>query len=74
MSLKCNCMDNAMMENFFGLMKSELLYLQEWDRVEHFTKELVKYICYFYNDSLKLRLKGQSPVKYRALFESKVAS
>ena len=26
MSRKGNCLDNAMMENFFGIMKSELLY------------------------------------------------
>ena len=31
-----------MMENFFGLMKSELLYLQEWDSVEQFKKELIR--------------------------------
>ena len=43
MSRKGNCLDNAMMENFFGLLKSELLYLQKWDSVEHFAKELVKY-------------------------------
>ena len=29
MSRKGNCLDNAVMENFFGLLKSELLYLQE---------------------------------------------
>ena len=44
MSRKGNCLDNAMMENFFGLLKSELLYLQKWDSVEQFAKELVKYI------------------------------
>ncbi|MBQ2242741.1 MAG: IS3 family transposase, partial [Bacteroidales bacterium] len=33
-----------------------------------------KYIRYYNNDRIKLRLKGQSPVKYRALLESKVAS
>ena len=27
MSRKENCLDNAMIENFFGLLKSELLYL-----------------------------------------------
>ena len=27
MSRKGNCLDNAVMENFFGLLKSELLYL-----------------------------------------------
>lgn len=28
MSRKGNCLDNSIMENFFGLLKSELLYLQ----------------------------------------------
>ncbi|MEH7226547.1 IS3 family transposase, partial [Bacillus sp. JJ1566] len=36
MSRKGNCLDNAVMENFFGLLKSELLYLQEFDSMEHF--------------------------------------
>ena len=74
MSRKGNCLDNAMMENFLGLMKSELLYLQEWDSVEQFAKELVKYIRYYNNDRIKLRLKRKSPVQYRALFQSKRAS
>ena len=74
MSRKGNCLDNAMMENFFGLMKSELLYLQEWDSVEQFKKELIKYIHYYNNDRIKLRLNGKSPVQYRALFQSKRAS
>ena len=73
MSRKGNCLDNAMMENFFGLMKSELLYLQEWDSVEQFKKELIKYIHYYNNDRIKLRLNGKSPVQYRALFQSKSA-
>ena len=30
MSRKGNCLDNAVIENFFGLLKSELLYLQEF--------------------------------------------
>ena len=74
MSRKGNCLDNAMMENFFGLMKSELLYLQEWDSVEQFAMELKKYIRYYNNDRIKLRLNGKSPVQYRALFQSKSAS
>ena len=36
MSRKGNCYDNSVMENFFGHLKSELLYLQEFDSVEHF--------------------------------------
>lgn len=40
MSRKGNCLDNAVMENFFGLLKSELLYLQKFDSMEHFKQEL----------------------------------
>ena len=36
MSRKGNCLDNAVMENFFGLLKSELLYLQKFKSVDHF--------------------------------------
>jgi len=68
MSRKGNCLDNAMMENFFGLMKNELLYLQDWNSVEQFKDALRKYIQYYNNDRIKLRLNGKSPVQYRALF------
>ena len=61
-------LDNAMMENFFGLMKNELLYIQEWESVDQFKTELIKYIKYYNNDRIKLRLKGKSPVQYRAQF------
>ena len=69
MSRKGNCLDNAMMENFFGIMKSELLYLQEFKDMEHFKQELKKYIHYYNNDRIKLRLKGKSPVQYRTLYQ-----
>ena len=68
MSRKGNCLDNAMMENFFGIMKSELLYLQEFKNMEHFKQELRKYIHYYNNERIKLRLKGKSPVQYRTLY------
>ena len=44
MSRKGNCYDNSVMENFFGHLKSELLYLQEFESIEHFKVELVEYI------------------------------
>ena len=73
MSRKGSCLDNAMMENFFGLMKNELLYLQEWDSVNQFKTALRNYIRYYNNDRIKLRLNGKSPVQYRALFQSKAS-
>lgn len=65
MSRKGNCLDNSVMENFFGLLKSELLYLQEFNSVEHFRIELENYIDYYNNKRIKCKLKGLSPVQYR---------
>ena len=66
MSRKGNCLDNAVMENFFGLMKNELLYINRFDSVEVFEKELGKYIYWYNNNRIKMKLKGMSPVQYRA--------
>ena len=65
MSRKGNCLDNAVMENFFGHLKSELLYLQEFENMEQFIKELEEYIHYYNNERIKCKLKGLSPVQYR---------
>ena len=65
MSRKGNCLDNAVMENFFGLLKSELLYLREFESFEEFKEELEKYIYYYNHQRIKGKLKGLSPVQYR---------
>lgn len=65
MSRKGNCLDNSIMENFFGLLKSELLYLREFESLEEFRDELEKYIDYYNNQRIKSKLKGLSPVQYR---------
>ena len=58
MSRKGNCLDNAVIENFFGLLKSELLYLQEFQSMEHFKQELVEYLDYYNNRRIKAKPKG----------------
>ena len=65
MSRKGNCLDNSIMENFFGLLKSELLYLREFKDINEFRDELEKYIFYYNNYRIKGKLKGLSPVQYR---------
>jgi len=65
MSRKGNCLDNAVMENFFGLLKSELLYLRTFKSLAEFKQELIKYIDYYNNQRIKSKLKGLSPVQYR---------
>jgi len=65
MSRKGNCLDNAVMENFFGLLKTELFYLQDFDSIEHFKAELIDYLDY-YNRRIKLKLKGLTPAQHRS--------
>ena len=65
MSRKGNCLDNAVMENFFGLLKSELLYLQTFDSFEHFKAELIEYLDYYNNRRSKAKLKGLPPALHR---------
>ena len=65
MSRKGNCLDNAVMENFFGLLKTELFYLQEFQSIDHFVQELIDYLDYYNNRRIKVKLKGLSPVNYR---------
>ena len=66
MSRKGNCLDNAVMENFFGTLKSELFYLNKYDSIDHLKKEINGYIKYYNHDRIKLNLNGMSPVQYRA--------
>ena len=65
MSRKGNCLDNACAENFFGLLKTELLYLQDFTSIEHFISELHAYIEWYNTKRIKLKLDGMSPVEYR---------
>lgn len=65
MSRKGNCLDNAVIENFFGLLKSELLYLQEFQSMEHFKQELIEYLDYYNNRRIKARRKGLPPAIHR---------
>lgn len=65
MSRKGNCLDNAVIENFFGLLKSELLYLQTFDSMEHFKVELIEYLKYYNNLRAKVKLKGLPPALHR---------
>ena len=65
MSRKGNCLDNAVVENFFGLLKSELLYLQKFDSFEHFKRELMDYLDYYNNRRIKAKLKDLPPVLHR---------
>jgi transposase InsO family protein len=65
MSRKGNCYDNSVIENFFGILKSEFYHNREFSSVEQFSKELSKYIDYYNNRRIKGKLNGLSPVEFR---------
>ena len=65
MSRKGNCLDNSVMENFFGRLKTEMFIGETFSSVEDFQQKLEEYICYFNNERVSLKLKGMSPVQYR---------
>jgi putative transposase len=66
MSRKGNCLDNAIIENFFGILKSELFYLKKYSSINQLKQEIIEYINYYNNERIKLNLKGMSPIQYRA--------
>ncbi|REK74199.1 IS3 family transposase [Paenibacillus paeoniae] len=57
--------DHAVIESFFGTLKSEFLYIQEFESVEQFKTELDQYITYYNHKRIKAKPKGVSPVQYR---------
>lgn len=65
MSRKGNCHDNAAMESFFGVLKTEFFYLNKFTSITELQEGLSEYIRYYNNDRIKLKLKGLSPVQYR---------
>lgn len=66
MSRKGNCLDNAIIENFFGILKSELFYIQKFASLEELKREIKKYINYYNNVRIKSNLNKMSPIQYRA--------
>ena len=65
MSRKGNCLDNAAMESFFGTLKSEFFYLNEFTDVEQLRQATEEYIHYYNHERIKAKLNGLSPVQYR---------
>ncbi len=71
MSRKGNCLDNAIMESFFGTMKNEMFYGNEktFKSLDDLKVAMVEYIEYYNFRRIKLRLNGMAPVEYREAFK-----
>lgn len=65
MSRKGNCLDNAVMEGFFGILKSECYYLNKFKSTKELRRAIEEYIDYYNHERISSRLEGLSPVEYR---------
>ena len=67
MSRKGNCIDNSIMESFFGRLKNEMNYGLEstYKTFKEFSKAIDKHINYYNNERIQSKTKWMSPVRYR---------
>jgi transposase InsO family protein len=68
MSRKGNCLDNAVVESFFGTLKSEYFHLNKFGNLEELETGLRAYIRYYNQDRIRSSLNGMSPIEYRECF------
>jgi transposase InsO family protein len=68
MSRKGNCLDNAVIENFFGILKAELFYTKKFESTNQLKNEIISYIKYYNNKRISSKLNGMSPADYRAQY------
>ena len=66
MSRKGNCLDNSPTENFFGRLKEEVFYGQEWryETIEQLREAIHRWIKY-YNEERIVSVLKDSPLKYK---------
>jgi putative transposase len=65
MSRRGNCLDNACMENFFGHLKAECLYINRFESKEKLVQEVQSYIHFYNEERIQAGLNNKSPVEYR---------
>lgn len=62
MSRKGNCLDNSVMENFFGLLKQEIYYGVVYYSYEELKFEIEHFIKYYNEKRIKEKLRWRSSV------------
>ena len=63
MSRRGNCIDNCIIEIFFGRLKNEMYYgyEKEYESFESFSKALDEYINYYNNERIQRKTKWMPP-------------
>lgn len=66
-ALKGNCLDNCVMENFFGKLKNEMFYGHEFEfkTIKQLKGAIEEYINYYNTERIQTKLKGLTPCQAR---------
>lgn len=73
MSRVSRCIDNGPMESFWGMMKSEMYYLNTFDTFDELEAAVADYIDYYNNHRYQKRLKCMTPLEYRHYLQQSAA-
>ena len=65
MSRVGRCIDNGPMEGFWGIIKSEMYYLNEFHSIRELKEAIHEYIKFYNNERFQEKLKGLTPIEYR---------
>ena len=66
MSRVGRCIDNGPKERFWGILKSEMYYLQKFHTYEQLEKAIDEYIEFYNTKRIQKKLKGMAPLEYRS--------
>jgi len=67
MSRVGKCIDNGPIEGFWGIIKCEKYYLNQYDTYEELTAAVDEYIEFYNEERLQKKLNGLSPLEFRDL-------
>lgn len=67
MSRVGRCIDNGPMEAFWGTIKAEMYYLQNFKCYAHLEAAITKYVEFYNNERYSIKLGGLAPAEYREM-------
>ena len=70
MSRVGKCVDNGPIEGFWGILKTEMYYLNSFDSYEELEKAIAEYIHYYNYDRYQERLNCMTPMEYHAYLDN----
>lgn len=73
MSRVSRCIDNGPMESFWGMLKSEMYYLNKFNTYEELEETIIEYIHYYNTHRYQKRLNCMTPLEYRQYLCGSVA-